>query len=212
MKWGRFFHRERSQRRTYVVCVRDFDFGGDLNRRRMKIALPDTQCSLPRDLDRRFRSRDVDRRRSSAPGPTRLAPGGPPRRVEPRPPPKISIVRQSFIDREFVDLPRRLGRQSLTVRPRSTSTTTRRPSIFRPSAFLHAAESEVLTVKRWKCHRRFVPILTAINLPSFAHSEMHNCTFILCFLNRHLHLLTGRERETERRRVSCLPDVNTNLA
>ena len=41
--------------------------------------------------------------------------GLPPRRVEPRPP------------------PRRRGRHLCTVRPRSTSTSTRRPSILRPS-------------------------------------------------------------------------------
>jgi hypothetical protein len=51
-------------------------------------------------------------------------------------------------------LPNRLGRHSLTVRPRSTSTTTRRPSILRPSARLYAAESEVLTVNTIKFHRR----------------------------------------------------------
>ena len=42
----------------------------------------------------------------------------------------------------------------MTVRPRSTSTTTRRPSILRPSARLYAAESEVLTVNTTKSHRR----------------------------------------------------------
>lgn len=51
-------------------------------------------------------------------------------------------------------VPSRLGRQPLTVRPRSTSTTTRRPSILRPSARLYAAESEVLTVNTTKSHRR----------------------------------------------------------
>lgn len=51
--------------------------------------------------------------------------------------------------------PSRLGRHPLTVRPRSTSTTTRRPSILRPSARLYAAESEVLTVNTTKYHRRF---------------------------------------------------------
>ena len=37
------------------------------------------------------------------------------------------------------DSPSLRGRQPLTVRPRSTSTNTRRPSIFRPSACLYAA-------------------------------------------------------------------------
>lgn len=50
----------------------------------------DNRIHLPRDLDRRFRSREVDRRRSSIP--PRLPPGGPPRRVEPRPPPEIKSI------------------------------------------------------------------------------------------------------------------------
>jgi len=109
--------------------------------------------NLPRDLDRRFRSLEVDRRRSSPP--VRLAPGGPPRRVEPRPPP-IQIQLSIIILKETLKYkPNRLGRHPLTVRPRSTSTTTRRPSILRPSARLYAAESEVLTVNTTKYHRRF---------------------------------------------------------
>ena len=115
--------------------------------------------SLPRDLDRRFRSRDVDRRRSSPPA--RLPPGGPPRRVEPRPPPKkshhSSFVMKICVFKEYA--PNRLGRQPLTVRPRSTSTTTRRPSILRPSARLYAAENEVLTVNTIKSHRPFDHVL-----------------------------------------------------
>ena len=65
--------------------------------------------------------------------------------------------------------PNRLGRQPLTVRPRSTSTTTRRPSILRPSARLYAAENEVLTVNTIKSHRPFDHVLfflTEFNLPS----------------------------------------------
>lgn len=52
----------------------------------MKVCKIFSVFHLPRDRDRRFRSRgEFDRRRSSAP--VRLPPGGPPRRVEPRPPP-----------------------------------------------------------------------------------------------------------------------------
>lgn len=112
---------------------------------------------LPRDLERRFRSREFDRRRSSTPT-ARLPPGWPPRRVEPRPPPTRQRERtmKNIQGDEALSwrLPNRLGRHSLTVRPRSTSTTTRRPSILRPSARLYAAESEVLTVNVTKAHRR----------------------------------------------------------
>jgi hypothetical protein len=50
---------------------------------------------LPRDLDRRFRSREGDRRRSS-PAPLRLLPGRPPRRVEPRPPPIQNTIHNNY--------------------------------------------------------------------------------------------------------------------
>lgn len=97
-----------------------------------------------------------------------MPPGGPPRRVEPRPPPiqiQASIIIMKINEDKYI--PSRLGRHPLTVRPRSTSTTTRRPSILRSFARLYAAESEVLTVNTTKSHRRFDHdlFLTAIDLP-----------------------------------------------
>ena len=59
-------------------------------------------------------------------------------------PPRLLISSTSFriglgARREFPSPPpRRRGRHPLTVRPRSTSTRTRLPSIFRPSAYLYA--------------------------------------------------------------------------
>lgn len=109
----------------------------------------------PRSLPSSLRARSLSG--SSLPE-CRVFTSGPPLRVPPRPPPS------------------RRGSQPLTVRPRSTSTRTRRESIFLPSACLYAA-------RKWN-HR--------IMMAASNHTQTHTHTHKETIKSTRHHLANGQ--------------------